>query len=76
MLVNKDLKLKKNALLFISVLRSIAATCFEHLFAHHQEAQHIQQLVYFLFGLCRLDASRVGVVNKVLSLFQIKKIPH
>jgi hypothetical protein len=26
----------------------IASTCFEHLFAHHQEVLYIQQLVYFV----------------------------
>jgi hypothetical protein len=27
-------------------LRLIASTCFKHLFAHHQEAIYIQQLIY------------------------------
>jgi hypothetical protein len=30
----------------LSLLRKIASTCFEHLFAHHQEVLYIQQLVY------------------------------
>jgi hypothetical protein len=36
------------ALFAVSLLRSIACTCFEHLFALHQEALYIQQLVYFV----------------------------
>jgi hypothetical protein len=36
-----------NALFAFSLLRLIASTCFEDLFAHHQEALYIQ-LVYFV----------------------------
>jgi hypothetical protein len=37
-----------DALFAFSLLRLIASTCFEHLFAHHQEALYVQQLVCFV----------------------------
>jgi hypothetical protein len=43
-----------------SLLRLIASTCFEHLFAHHQEALYINNWC-ILCVLCRLAASWVGV---------------
>jgi hypothetical protein len=39
---------QQDALFASSLLRLIASICFEHLFAHHQEAPYIQQLVYFV----------------------------
>jgi hypothetical protein len=39
---------QQDALFAFSLLRLIASTCFQHLFAHHQEVLYIQQLVYFV----------------------------
>jgi hypothetical protein len=39
---------QQDALIVFCLLRLTASTCFKHLFAHHQEALYIQQLVYFV----------------------------
>jgi hypothetical protein len=39
---------QQEALFTFSLLRLIASTCFQHLFAHHQEALYVQQLVCFV----------------------------
>jgi hypothetical protein len=39
---------QQDTLFAFSLLRLIASTCFEYLFAHHQEALCTQQLVYFV----------------------------
>jgi hypothetical protein len=36
------------ALFACSLLRLAATTCFQHLFAHHQETLYVKQLVYFV----------------------------
>jgi ferredoxin-like protein FixX len=52
---------QQDALIIFSLLRLIVFTCFQRLFAHHQEALYIQQLVCFVCVLCRLAASRGGM---------------
>jgi hypothetical protein len=37
---------KQDALFAFSLLQLTAFTCFEHLFAHHQEVLYIQRSVY------------------------------
>jgi hypothetical protein len=44
----------QDALFAFSLLRSIAFTSFEHLYAHHQEVLHVQQLVRFVLELVEL----------------------
>ena len=39
---------QQDVMFAFSLLQSIACTCFEHLFAHHQEVLCTQQLVYFV----------------------------
>jgi hypothetical protein len=47
---------QQDALFAFSLLRFIACTYIKHLFAHHQEALHLQQLVYFV---CVTSAGRL-----------------
>jgi hypothetical protein len=39
---------QQDAQFAVSSLQLIACTCFEHLFANHQEVLYIQQLIYFV----------------------------
>jgi hypothetical protein len=48
--VQHNVSAQQDALCAFSLLQLIAATCFEHLFTHHQEVLYTQQLVYFVLA--------------------------
>jgi hypothetical protein len=53
----------------------ITSTCFDHLFAHHQEVLYIEQLVNFLCVLCWLAAISFGV-EQIKNPKIYKTLPH
>jgi hypothetical protein len=51
------------------VLRLIASTGFERLFAHHQEALFMQQLAYFVLKLVELYNTAYRIVIESIKYF-------
>jgi hypothetical protein len=49
---------------------------FRAQFSHHQEILYVQQLVYFVWILCRLAASRVALGGPLQPCLQTADIVH